>query len=278
MKIAVELGSVADGSVENTIKYCQDLSVDRLTVPLATVEGFEETGRLDLATVQEMKQKIDDAGMSFDVMVDWTPEELVLGEGDADKLFDDLCHNLEVMHEVDADILATFIMVAPGDTPAETEERWGKLIGFYEKLMPRCEDAQVRLAEHTVANRPRNIIWDYAAMKRLIDAVPSPCNGVNYCTGNFWNSDGEDMYDQIRELGEKVFYVHVRDTMRHLGEEPFWFDEGGIDFARLMLALRDINYQGDIRSEHMPEVYGENRTDIGTAWAMGYVKALMQFI
>lgn len=158
MKFAVELGSVADGSLKNTIKYCQDLSVDRLTVPFATVDGFKETGRLDLSAVQEMKQEIEDACLSFDVMVDWTPEEMVLGGENADQLFDNLCHNLEVMHEVEADILATFIIVSPGETLAETEERWDKLIVFYEKLMAVAEENQVRIAQHTVAMPDRNIV------------------------------------------------------------------------------------------------------------------------
>ena len=49
-------------------------------------------------------------------------------------------------------------------------------------------------------------------------------------------------------------------------------------FPRVFCALRDIGYQGDVCSEHMPEVSGENRTDIGTAWSIGYSKAVLQML
>ena len=136
----------------------------------------------------------------------------------------------------------------------------------------------MKIAVHTVAVPERNMLWNYEAVERLMKDVPSPYNGVTFCVGNFWNSEGDEIYDVIRRLGEKVFYIHVRSTKQELGETPFWFDSGGPDYSQIIKALRDINYRGDLRSEHMPEVVGENRTDIGTAWAIGYMKALLQFL
>lgn len=94
--------------------------------------------------------------------------------------------------------------------------------------------------------------------------------------GHFWNSDGGRLYDVIPRLGEKAFCVRTRSTKVWLGETPFWFDSGGPEFPRVFRALRDIGYQGDVRSEHMPKVTGENRTAIGTAWSIGYSKAVLQ--
>ena len=54
------------------------------------------------------------------------------------------------------------------------------------------------------------------------------------------------------------------------------FFAGYEESRRIFDALRAIDYQGDVRSEHMPEVVGENRTDIGTAWSIGYTKALLK--
>ena len=141
-----------------------------------------------------------------------------------------------------------------------------------------AEQCGIKVALHTVAMPSRNMLWNYQAVDRLMKDVPSPCNGITFCIGNFWNSDGERMYDVIRRLGEKVFYVHLRSTKDYLGETPFWFNSGGPDFKKIVQALRDIGYHGDLRSEHMPSVFGENRTDIGTAWAIGYMKALLQFV
>ena len=131
------------------------------------------------------------------------------------------------------------------------------------------------IAVHTVARPEQNMLWNHEAVERLMRDVPSRCNGVCLCVGNYWLSEGEGIYDAIRRLGEKVFFVHVRSTKQGLGETPFWFDSGGPDYRRIIQALKDIDYRGDLRPEHMPRVTGENRLDIGTAWAIGYIKALL---
>jgi sugar phosphate isomerase/epimerase len=278
MKLAVDVGSVADGSLKGTIQYCKDLEVDRLVLNMAGIPGFKENGYLDLKTVQQMKQEIDDAGMSFSAMVYWAPSPMVMGEPEGQVILSNLCKSMEVMHEVGADILSMFASIEPPMDPQDENTRWGVLVDFYRKLMPQAEQCGIKVALHTVAMPSRNMLWNYQAVDRLMKDVPSPCNGITFCIGNFWNSDGERMYDVIRRLGEKVFYVHLRSTKDYLGETPFWFNSGGPDFKKIVQALRDIGYHGDLRSEHMPSVFGENRTDIGTAWAIGYMKALLQFV
>ena len=278
MRLAVEVGTVADGSLKGAIQYCKDLEVDRLVVPFAQVPGFEEEGYLDLDTLKNMKAEVEGAGMSFSVMVLWAPKPMVMGAPEGEAQFGNLCKSMEVMGELGADILSMFAMLEPPEDPQEEEARWGLLVDFYSKLMAQAEKRGVKVALHTVAYPARNMLWNYRAVERLMKDVPSPCNGVTFCVGNFWNSEGERMYDVIRRLAEKVFYVHLRSTQVMFGETPFWFDSGGPDFRKIAQALRDIDYRGDLRAEHMPEVVGENRTDIGTAWAIGYVKALMHFL
>jgi sugar phosphate isomerase/epimerase len=62
-----------------------------------------------------------------------------------------------------------------------------------------------------------------------------------------------------------------------MGEKEFWFDEGDIDFSRLVGTLKKIGYRGYLRSEHLPtDHYGQPRaSDVSTAWAAGYMKALL---
>lgn len=282
MKLSVEVGSVADGSLTGAIQYCRDLEVERLVVPFVKVPGYEEKGHLDLAAMRDVKARVEDTGLSFSVMVYWARPSLVTGiaagtpQGKED--LSNLCRSLETMGQVGADVLSMFASIEPPLDPAEEEARWGVLADFYRKLMPQAEANGVKVAVHTVAMPARNMLWNYAAVERLMADVPSPNNGVTLCVGNFWNSDGERLYDIVRRLGEKIFYVHTRSTKVSLGETPFWFDSGGPDFPHVFRALLDIGYQGDVRSEHMPEVSGENRTDIGTAWSIGYSKAVLQML
>jgi mannonate dehydratase len=169
-----------------------------------------------------------------------------------------------------------FVMVARPLDAGDEEAAWARLVEFYAKLMPRAEEAGVKVALHTVAMPSRNLLWNHAAVERLFHDVPSAHNGLTLCVGNYWNADGERMYDILRGLGEKLLYVHLRSTKAAWGETPYWFDSGEPDFKRVFQILREVDFQGDLRSEHMPEVTGENRTDIGTAWAIAYSKAMMQ--
>lgn len=278
IKLAIEVGTVADGTLKGAIQYGQGLEVERLVVPFVLVPGFQEKGYLELNALKDVRSEVQDAGMSFSAMVYWAQKPLVMGEPEGAAQFTALCKSLAAMREAGADILSMFATIEPPPDPKDDEARWGLLVDFYHKLIPQAEQLGIKVAVHTVAMPSRNMLWNQAAMDRLMKDVPSPYNGVTFCVGNYWNSDGERMYDIIRRLGEKVFYVHVRSTKDFLGETPFWFDSGGPDFRRIVQALKDIGYQGDIRAEHMPEVVGENRTDIGTAWAIGYMKALLQYV
>lgn len=267
MRLAVSVGTVGDGSLQGAIRYCKDLELDRLDVPFAQVPGFEEKGYLDLDTLENMKAEIEDAGMSFSVMVYWATSPLVLGVPEGKARFDDLCKSMEVMGKVGADILMMFArLVAPEDP------QWDLQADYYRELMTHAEKCGVRIALHTGARD-----WTSGAIDRIMRDVPSPSNGVCFCMGNIWLFEGERMYDVIRRLGDKVFYFHLRSTKQGLGETPFWFDSGEPDFRKTLQALRDIDYSGDMRAEHLPTDHEEppNASDIGTAWAVGYMKALL---
>jgi D-mannonate dehydratase len=276
MHLAVEVGTVADGSLAGAIQYSVDLEVKRLVVPFAALPGFQETGALDLAGARAARAQIEDAGRSFSTMVYWAPPPMVACEPEGEAPFAALCRNLEVMNEVGADMLSMFVMVARPLDASQEEAAWARLVEFYRALMPRAEEAGVKVALHTVAMPSRNLLWNHAAVERLFADVPSAHNGLTLCVGNYWNADGERMYDIMRGLGDKLFYVHLRSTKAAWGETPYWFDSGGPDFKRVFEILREVGFQGDLRSEHMPEVTGENRTDIGTAWAIGYTKGLLE--
>ncbi len=266
MKLAISVGSVADGTLQGTIQYCKDLEVNRLDVPFTQVPGFKEKGYLDLDALKSMKAEIENAGMSFSVMVYWIPAPMIAGAPEGEAQFGDLCKSMEVMSEVGVDILMIFARLGSPDEP-----EWDLTVNFYRKLMVQAEKCGVKIALHTGVRD-----WSSGAIERMMRDVPSPSNGVCFCMGNVWLFEGERMYDATRRLGDKVFYVHLRSTKEGLGETPFWFDsDGGPGFRETLQALKDIDYSGDMRAEHMPEVAGENRTDIGTAWAIGYMKALL---
>jgi len=279
MKLLVYAGQVADGTLQGTIQYCKDLEVDRVLVPLDLpshadlVPGYKEKGYVDVEDLQKVKQEIEDGGLSFSVMQLWPP--LVVGASETEARLGALYQSMEAMGQVGVEVLALFVNVDPSVSPGDEEARWGLLVDFYRRLMAQAERSGVKIALHTGA-----WLWSYEALVRLMRDVPSPCNGVTFCTGASWPSEGEGIYGMIRRLGEKVFFVHLRNVRIVPGEPhglEVWFGSGQPDLSKAVQALRDIDYRGDMMAEHLPGVVGENRYDIRTAFAIGYMKAVLQF-
>jgi D-mannonate dehydratase len=270
MRLAVSVGTIGDGTLQAAIQYCKDLELSRLVVPFRRVPGFEENGYLDLDSLKNMKAEIEDAGLSFSVMVHRIASPMLTGAAEGEAQFGGLCKSMEVMGEIGADIFMIFARLGAPEDP-----QWGPVVDFYRKLVGQGENCGVKIALHSGFRD-----WSSGAIDRIMRDAPSPSNGLCLCMGNVWLHEGERMYDVVRRLGEKVFFVHLRSTKHGLGETPFWFDSGEPDFQKTIQALRDIDYRGDMRPEHMPtDHYGEpGASDIGTAWAVGYMKALLQLM
>jgi D-mannonate dehydratase len=280
MKIAVEVGTVADGTITGCIDYCKALEVDRVVLTARRVPGFEQNGYLDLAEVKAQKAMVDDAGMTTSAVVYWAPPAVTGDSAESAKLFDQLVKSLDAISGAGLNTLSMFAGMARPVDPADEQAQWTKLISFYERLLAAADARGVKVASHFAGTAPaRTILNGAAAYRRLFGEVPSAGNGLCFCIGNAWVSDGERIYNVIREFADRIFYVHTRSTTMGWGEHPYWWDvKGGPDIRKILQTLKEAGYQGDLRSEHMPDVPGENRTDIGTGWAIGYTKALLQYL
>jgi hypothetical protein len=76
MKVAVEVGTVGDGTIGGCVEYCKALEVDRIVLTASRVPGFQETGTLDLAQVRAQKALVESARMTTSTVVYWAPPSL----------------------------------------------------------------------------------------------------------------------------------------------------------------------------------------------------------
>ena len=116
-------------------------------------------------------------------------------------------------------------------------------------------------------------------LKRLVELVPSPYNGLLLCLGCMQEA-GEDVPQVIRYFGQrtKIFYVHFRNVVgtvpRYREVFPY---EGDGDMVANLKALQEAGYQGYVVPDHHFGLAGD--TDwrhCSRAWQVGYIRGLMQ--
>lgn len=171
---------------------------------------------------------------------------------------------------------------------------WENMEYFLHAVVPEAERLGVKLALHPddppverLRGIPR-IITSVDALKRVTEIFPSPSNGLCFCQGSI-ASQGEDVDvpAAIRYFGERgnIHFVHFRDvrgTPRNFVEA--WHDDGHTDMHAAMQAYFDIGFRGPIRPDHVPTItgYEENThpgyNDLGTLFAFGYIKGLMEAV
>ena len=170
-----------------------------------------------------------------------------------------------------------------GEVPKEVV--WSRIAYFYERIVPVAEEARVRLATHpddppmAYYRGVHQALTGFEGLKRLVELVPSPCNGLLLCLGCMQEA-GEDVPAVIHYFGqrEKIFYVHFRNIV---GTVPRYTEvfphEGDGDMVANLRALREVGYEGYVVPDHHAGLIGDSDwAHCSRAWHVGYLKGLMQ--
>ena len=168
----------------------------------------------------------------------------------------------------------------------DAQSLWENLKYFLERVLPVAEELEIDLAMHPddpplefFMGRAR-IMNCVEGFKRLVELVPSQRNGICFCQGSFVEM-GASIPAAIYELGPHIRYVHFRDirgTKENFTET--FHDNGPTDMAAAVKAYYDIGFEGPIRPDHVPQLYGEDAgepgyTQLGRLFAYGYMRGLM---
>lgn len=139
---------------------------------------------------------------------------------------------------------------------------------FLEKIIPTCEECDVKMAIHPddppkeIFGLPR-IVKNSSDLRRIINMVDSPYNGITLCSGCLGANPENNIPEMIREFGSKgrIHFAHVRN-IKILGEGNF--DEaahlssnGSLDLFEIMKAYYDIGFTGYVRPDHGRMIWDE---------------------
>ena len=123
---------------------------------------------------------------------------------------------------------------------------------FLEAVVPAAEEAGVRLAVHPddppfpILGLPR-IVSTESDLKALVEMVPSPANGLCFCTGSLSACQDNDLPGMIERLGPYIHITHLR-SVEHEPDGSFHEArhlEGSVPMPKVVAALLQLNRQRD---------------------------------
>jgi len=118
------------------------------------------------------------------------------------------------------------------------------LFAFLREIVPVAEEVGVRMAIHPddpafpIFGLPR-VVSKTSDAKALIEAVPSPSNGITLCTGSYGSNAANDLTRMAREFGSNVHFAHLRNVTKE-PDGSFYEAEhlaGDTDMVRVVAAL-----------------------------------------
>ena len=174
---------------------------------------------------------------------------------------------------------------ADGTLPSIThDELWRRFALFLEDVIPAAEEAGVHLALHpddppmpTMRCQPRLVYQPYM-YQRVLDAMPSPSNTLEFCVGTLAEMTEGDVYEAVEQYSRqgKIAYVHLRNVK---GKVPHYretfIDEGDVDIVRILSILARNGFDGVIIPDHAPQMSCSAPWHAGMAHTLGYAAGVI---
>jgi mannonate dehydratase len=120
----------------------------------------------------------------------------------------------------------------------------GNLIAFLERVAPVAEGLGVKLTLHPddpprpLFGLPR-VASSQSDYQVLFDSVPSPANGICFCTGSLGVGASNDLPEIARRFASRIHFAHLRATRREADGSFYESDhlDGDVDMIAVLREL-----------------------------------------
>lgn len=125
-----------------------------------------------------------------------------------------------------------------------TEGLRANLYAFLQAIIPVAESAGARMCIHPddppfpLFGLPR-VVSTADDVRGLLNAAPSPANGITLCVGSYGVRLDNDLPAMAREFGEKIYFAHLRNVKTEADGSFFEDDHlaGNVDMVQVIDAL-----------------------------------------
>lgn len=190
--------------------------------------------------------------------------------------------------------LARFAEVLAGYEAIDAERLREHLRLFLEAIVPVAEEQGIRLAIHPddpprpLFGLPR-VVSSASDAQWLLDAVPSPANGLTFCTGSYGVIESNDLIEMAYRFGPHIHFAHLRSTQRESPESRSFHEaghlSGDVDMVGVIQALvaeerrreREGGARLPLRPDHGHHILDDQHRDTAPGYPLyGRLKGLAE--
>jgi len=116
---------------------------------------------------------------------------------------------------------------------------------FLRAVVPVAAEVGVRMAIHPddpprpLLGLPR-VVSTQSDAQWLLDAAPSPANGLTFCTGSYGVRPDNDLVAMARAFARSIYFAHLRSTVREANPRSFHEGDhvlGDVDMVAVIAEL-----------------------------------------
>ncbi|MCK0191563.1 mannonate dehydratase [Arenibacter sp. F20364] len=171
--------------------------------------------------------------------------------------------------------------------PISRDEMWDRFTWFLNEIIPVAEENGVKMVAHPddppipeLRNAAR-LFYSIEEYEKLFSVNKSPNNGFEFCMGTLQEMPGSNVLETLDKYSSlnRIGYIHFRNVK---GKVPnyreVFVDEGDLDMAEALRILKKNNFEGVLIPDHSPTMSCDAPWHASMAYAMGYMKALIDTV